>query len=145
MEPTTREDRPPELSISPETIFFIIVKAREFDAKDPVSEPDPGSNASDDHMISVLEDHGDDASQEELTSLIDSLSVDEQVDLVTLAWLGRGEYSLGDWSEVRAEATAAHNDRTAAYLLGMPLLPDYLEEGVAMLGVSLEDYEMEHL
>ena len=145
MAPTTREDRTPELSVSPETIFFIIVKAREFDAKDPVSEPDPGSNASDDHMISVLEDHGDDASQEELTSLIDSLSVDEQVDLVTLVWLGRGEYTIGDWFEVRAEAAGAHNNRTAAYLLGIPLLPDYLEEGVAMLGISLEDYEMEHL
>ena len=30
------------LTISPEKVCFIIVKAREFDAKDVVTEPDPG-------------------------------------------------------------------------------------------------------
>ena len=38
----------PSLTISPEKVCFIIVKAREFDAKDEVTEPDPGSNPSDD-------------------------------------------------------------------------------------------------
>ena len=32
------------LTISPEKVCFIIVKAREFDAKDEMTEPDPGSN-----------------------------------------------------------------------------------------------------
>lgn len=31
------------LTISPEKVCFIIVKAKEFDAKDEVTEPDPGS------------------------------------------------------------------------------------------------------
>ncbi len=78
------------LTISPEKVCFIIIKAREFDAKDEVTEPDPGSNPSDDKDVSVLEDHGDDPVVEELTSLINSLSEDEQIDLVALAWLGRG-------------------------------------------------------
>jgi hypothetical protein len=34
-------------SVSPEKVCFIIVKAREFDAKDEVTEADPGSNPSD--------------------------------------------------------------------------------------------------
>ena len=38
----------PALTISPEKVCFIIIKAREFDAKDEVTEPDPGSNPSDD-------------------------------------------------------------------------------------------------
>lgn len=135
----------PELTVSPETVCFIIVKAREFDVKDPVSEPDPGSNSSDDHMISVLEDHGDDPSEEEITSMVDALTVDEQVDLVTLAWLGRGDYTLTDWTDLRAEAAGAHNNRTAAYLLGMPMLPDHLEEGLSMLGLSCAEYEMGRL
>ena len=138
-------DSGPELSISPETVCFIIVKAREFDTKDPVSEPDPGSNAADDHMISVLEDHGDDSSEEEITAMIDALSVDEQVDLVTLAWLGRGDYAAADWDDVREEAWSARNNRTAAYLLGIPLLPDYLEEGLSLLGISCAEFEMGHL
>src|SRR5690606_19852541 len=106
---------------------------------------DDGSNASDDNMISVLEDHGDDPSMQEITATIDALDVDEQVDLVTLAWLGRGDYTVADWDELRAEAAGAHNRRTATYLLGMPLLGDYLEEGLSMLGLSCEEYEMGRL
>jgi hypothetical protein len=36
----------------------------------------------------------------------------------------------------RAEAQRGHNNRTASYLLGIPLLPDYLEEGLAQFGHS---------
>jgi len=38
-----------------------------------------------------------------------------------------------------------HNDRTAAYLLGMPLLSDFLEEGLDILGLSCDAIEREHL
>jgi hypothetical protein len=133
------------LTISPEKVCFIIIKAREFDVKDAVTDPDPGSNPSDDKDAAVLEDHRDDPVVEELTSLINSLSVDEQVDLVTLAWLGREDYTASDWPAVREEAAAAHNRRTAAYLLGMPLLGDFLEEGLSMLGYSCEEFEIERL
>ncbi len=131
--------------LSPEKVCFVIVKAREFDAKDEVIDPDAGSNPSDDKDAAVLEDHEDDPVVEEITSFIDALSEDEQIDLVALAWLGREDYSAGDWSEVRAEASRAHNSRTAAYLLGMPLLGDFLEEGLTMLGYSCEEFEINRL
>jgi hypothetical protein len=133
------------LTISPEKVCFIIIKAREFDAKVAVTESDPGSNPSDDKDLAVLEDHEDDPVVEELTSLINSLSEDEQVDLVALAWLGRDDYSANDWSAVRAEAARAHNERTANYLLGIPLLGDFLEEGLSMLGYSCEEFEIGRL
>ena len=133
------------LTISPEKVCFIIIKAREFDAKDAVSEPNPGSNPSDDGDAAVLEDHEDDPVVEELTSLIDSLSEDEQIDLVALAWLGRDDYSAGDWPAVREQAAHAHNERTASYLLGMPLVGDFLEEGLSLLGYSCEEFEIERL
>ena len=122
------------LTISPEKVCFIIMKAREFDAKDEVSEPDPGSNPSDDKDAAVLEDHSDDPAVEELTSLINSLSEDEQIDLVALTWLGRDDYGASDWPTVREEAARAHTERTADYLLGTPLLGDFLEEGLSLLG-----------
>jgi hypothetical protein len=50
----------PDLAISPDKVRFFILKAREFDVKDVVTDPDSGSNPSDDAMISVLEDHPDD-------------------------------------------------------------------------------------
>jgi hypothetical protein len=142
---TSSGDELPTLIISPEKVCFIIFKAKEFDAKDEVTEPDPGSNPADDKEISVLEDHMDDPVVEELTSLIDSLSEDEQIDLVALAWLGRDDYSANDWPTVREEAARAHNERTASYLLGMALLGDFLEEGLSMLGHSCQDYQIERL
>lgn len=129
----------PELSISPDKVCYIVTKAREFDAKDVVTDPDDSSNATDDAMVSVLEDHKDDPVVQEISAAIFGMSEDEQIDLVTLSWLGRGDGTLADWEELRAEAARAHNKRTAAYLLGMPLLPDYLEEGLALFGMSCEE------
>jgi Protein of unknown function (DUF3775) len=135
----------PTLSISPEKVCYIIVKAREFDVKDVVTDSDSGSNASDDSMISVLEDHRDDPTAQELTSFINALTLDEQVDLVALLWLGRGDAEIGDWEQLREEAARQHNARTAAYLLGKPMLADHLEEGLSQFGASCEDFEMGHL
>jgi hypothetical protein len=137
--PIEAEDGP-TLTISLETVCWVILKAREFDVKDGPSEAD-GSNASDDNMVSVLEDRSDDPVEEELTSLLSSLSADEQIDLVALMWLGRDDSALSDWPEVRAEAERAHANHptsTATYLLGEPLLSDFLEEGLAKFGLSCD-------
>jgi len=144
------EELPPDtdetvLTISPEKVCFLIIKAREFDAKDEVTEDEPGSNPSDDMDIEVLEDHEDDPVVEEITSFINSLYEDEQIDLVALAWLGRDDNTLADWPNLRAEAASAHNERTAEYLLGIPLLGDFLEEGLSMLGYSCEEFEIGRL
>ncbi|MDH3235598.1 MAG: DUF3775 domain-containing protein [Alphaproteobacteria bacterium] len=126
-------------------ICFIVVKARQFDAKEDVVEPDYGSNAADDQMRQVLESYADDAVFDELKSVIDDLNVDEQVQLVALTWVGRGDFSKDEWDEAVKTAREAHNDHTAAYLLGTPLLPDYLEEGLATFDLSCQDFEMGHL
>jgi hypothetical protein len=133
------------LTISSEKVCFIIIKARQFDAKDAMTEPDPGSNPSDDMEAAILEEHEDDPVVEELTALINALSEDEQIDLVALTWLGRDDYSGADWPTVREEAAGAHNERTASYLLGIPQLGDFLEEGLSMLGHSCEDFEVGRL
>ena len=139
------EDIDIDLSISPEKVCFVIVKAREFDAKDEVTDPDSGSNPADDMDAAVLEDHSDDPLVDEITGFIDAMTEDEQVDLVALAWLGRGNNAAADWPALRAEAAAAHNNKTAAYLLGMPQLGDFLEEGLALCGRSCEEFELGHL
>ena len=133
------QDDLPELSISEQKLCFIIAKAREFDVKDVVTDPDDASNATDDAMISVLEDHKDDPVVQELTAVIFAMSEDEQIDLVALTWLGRGDGTIEDWSELRAEAARAHNRRTASYLLGIPLLSDYLEEAISQFGISCDE------
>jgi len=139
-QPDDPADRP-SLSISAEKVYWIATNARRFDVKDVVTEPDPASNASDDGMREVLEDHADDPVLTELTTEIGDLNEDEQIDLVALAWLGRGDGELKEWDNLRAQAAGAHNARTAAYLLGMPLLSDYLDEALAQLGHTAEEFE----
>lgn len=131
-----------ELSISTEAVCFIIAKAREFDVKDPVTDPGEGSNPTDDGQRAVLEDNPDDPVRAELVSFIHDLNVDEQVDLVAMMWLGRGDDEFDGWDELRAEAARAHNNRTARYLLGTPLLADYLEEALSQFGESCDDFEV---
>ena len=122
------------------------MKAREFDVKDAdTSSGDDGSDPADDRMVEVLEDRPDDPVDQELVAFIEAMSEDEQVDLVTLTWLGRGDGTLEEWDELRAEAARVHNRRTASYLLGIPLLPDYLEEALAEFGRSCEEVEKDHL
>lgn len=133
--------RIPDLAISAAKVATIIAKARQFDVKDVVTDPDSGSNASDDAMLSVLEDHRNDPVRRELVAMIGGLNEDEQIDLVALAWLGRGDGELDDWNDIHDEASRAHNRRTARYLLGMPLLGDYLEEGLSKFGHSIEEFE----
>jgi hypothetical protein len=129
----------PALSISTDKICYFILKAREFDAKDVVTDIGDASNPTDDGMTAVLEDHADDPVAQELRAFINSLTEDEQVDLVALMWLGRGDGDVGEWGELRREAARLHNDRTAQYLLGKPLLPDHLGEALARLGQRCED------
>jgi len=137
--PDEVSEKTPELSISLEKVCYIIAKAREFDVKDVVTDPEDASNPTDDGMISVLEDHRDDPVVQEITAAIFGMSEDEQIDLVALAWLGRGDGSIDDWYELRAEAARAHNKRTASYLLGMPLLADYLDDALSKFGHSCDE------
>jgi len=139
-------DTEAELSVSLEKVCFVIAKAREFETKDVPNIPDEASNPSDDRMIEVLEDRpNEDAVLHELRSIIGDMSDDEQIDLVALAWLGRGDAGAEGWEELRSEAARAHNRRTAAYLLAMPLLPTYLQDGLAELGLSCEEFEKDSL
>jgi hypothetical protein len=131
-----REPEPVELSISQDLLGFIIVKAREFDAKVEPVEDDPGSNAADDGEREVLEDYADDPTLAELREAIDDLNEDEIIDLIAIAWVGRGDFGRDEWKEARTLASERHRGRSSDYLLGMPALGDYLEEGLAELGIS---------
>jgi hypothetical protein len=120
-----------ELEIDRAKVAEIIQKARMFDVKEEMSDPESGSNPTDDNMRDILEESADDPTQQELVEMIRSLDEDEQVRLVALAWLGRGTFAAADWDDAVAEARGAHNTHTAEYLIGLPLLGDYLEDGLA--------------
>ncbi len=134
-----RQTATPALNLPLDKVSFIILKAREYDVKEGDSDPDEGSNPTDDGNIDVLEDNGDDPVREELLGAIRGLNDDERMRLVALAWLGRGTYDIDEWKEAVATAKSEHGRRAGEYLLGLPLLGDYLEDGLAMFDEGIVD------
>ena len=53
-------------------------------------------------MIDVLEDDGRDPVEREITGFINALSEDEQIDLVALMRLGRGDATIEEWKDLAA-------------------------------------------
>jgi hypothetical protein len=129
----------PELMISPEKVGFLIERAREFDVKEGATDLDSGSNGADDEMIDVLADDGRDPVVREIAGFINALSEDEKIDLVALMRLGRGDGTIEEWNELRQQAADGSNGRTAQYLLGEPMLGDFLAEGLGEFGMPWGD------
>ena len=134
-------DLAPELTLKPETAYYIVLKARAFDAK--VARPDgaaDASNPADDRNVDVLLSQGDDATEQELVAAIRALNDDERLDLIALIWIGRGDFTFDEWAEARAAARLIARQQTPRYVLQIPLVSDYLEEALSNLGHSLNDY-----
>ncbi len=132
-----------ELAIDPDTVRVFILKARAIsaainddyeDGHDREVELMNGDSDSH-HHDGLAEEEEENLTERELRALIGDLNVDEAAELVALAWIGRGDYSGAEWSEAVAEARQRGNRRTASYLLGMPMLGDWLEEGLEAIGV----------
>ena len=133
--------------ISTDKVCYLVIKAREFDVKVGVEEPDPGGNPSDSGSIEVLQDYNEDPTYQEIKTFVDDLNEDEQIDLVALLWIGRGDYTVDEWNDACEEARRARDEHghTADYLLGAPLLGDFLEEALSLFGESCEDMTAIHL
>jgi hypothetical protein len=135
----------PNLSISSEKVCYLVVKAREFDVQDVDTELEDGSNPTDDRQIDVLEDEPDNPVAQEIRVFIAELGEDEKADLIGLLRLGRGDGTMGEWAAMRSEGHREHAGRIAAYLMGEPLLSDYLEEGLSQFGFSCAEFEIGRL
>lgn len=136
------------LEIDVNKIGFIITKAREFETQEVgmgedssvvhTEEDIQDEDFQESLMVHTSEDT-EDATFDELKSWIDAINDDDQCQIVALTWIGRGDFTADDWDEALRIATEEHNDRTAEYLLGMPLLPDYLEEGLSQFNLSYDE------
>jgi hypothetical protein len=127
-----------DLSLPLETVCRIILRAREFDTLVPDTDPDEGSNPTDDGGVDEIEDDGDNPVEAELRSVIDDLPDDEKVELVALALVGRGTFDASEWDD--AIEAAEDDGRSAAdFLLGLPMLSAYLEAGLDAFGLSCDD------
>lgn len=137
-----RRDKDWDLTIDPDTVRFFILKARAISAavnedysagSEHEVEFDEEANDSH-HHDGLAEEEEENLTAEELRELLDDLNVDEAAELVALMWIGRGDYDVSEWTEAVAEARQRVNSRTSQYLLGNPLLGDWLEEGLEAIG-----------
>jgi hypothetical protein len=139
-----QQRREPEwdLTIGPDTVRLFILKAKSIsaavnddyvDGNEHEVEYD-GDRSDNHHHDGLAEEEEEDLTTEELRQLIGDLNVDEAAELVALAWIGRGDYDAAEWNEALAEARNRGNKRTAKYLLGMPMLSDWLESGLEAIG-----------
>ena len=129
----------PELTLDTDTAFYILLKTREFDAKSEATDPDAGSNPTDDKGIDILEFQPGDAVETELAAAIGDLNEDEKLDLIALIWIGRGDFDFDQWAEARDSAREVPPP-LVRYVLALPLVSDYLEKSLSDLGHSLNDY-----
>lgn len=130
-----------DLTIPVETVAFIVQLARQFEVKVAPYDDNESGELSDEDEADLLEARRSDPVYDELVEVIDDLNEDEAYDLVALMWIGRGTYSADQWDEARETARVEATHSTADYLLGTPLLPEFLEEGLAEMGHGSEDLE----
>ena len=142
--PDPLESIMPKLTITPDTAFAILMKARQFDAKVDQTDPDSGSNPSDDNSVDALEFGPADDTRHELFTAINDLNDDERRDLIALTWLGRGDFTLAEWTDAREAAGDIERQRAPRYLAGIPLVSDYLEDGLSQFNLSVGDYLDRH-
>lgn len=133
---------PVDLTLSPETIRMLIQKARAAtsaldggfeDGNEGEVEFDTDTLTDTHAHDGLVEEENDNLSEEELRELIEDLNVDELAELVAIAWIGRGDFDAGDFEQAVDEARDRAVRSTAKYLIGMPLLADYLEAGLDAL------------
>jgi thermostable 8-oxoguanine DNA glycosylase len=129
------------IEISPEKVMHVALRAREYDNRVASWDDTPDATNAEEEADSILEDFGNDDVHAELSDFIDTLNIDEQEALVALTWIGRGTYSAKNYKEALKTARREHVNETKDYLLGIPLLSDYLKEGLSQMGYSVEQLE----
>ena len=125
-----------DLGVSLEIVATVV------DLANAVQEADEARMGGEDDDEELDDDEEDEITQEMLTDYIDELNEEQQVALIALAWVGRGDYEAEEWAEA-VKFAAERNARgdASAYLSGMEGLGDLLTEGVGAFGLAIEEVE----
>ena len=131
----------PVLDLNPDIVRFVIDKVHEFHSREDVTFPeeDEVEVVNEDLAEQFATDFAGDPYYQELTTTINDLEPDQQMSLVALMWVGRGDYDLEEWDEALKFAEENWTDHTADYLVGTPLLADYLAEGLQQFETESEE------
>jgi hypothetical protein len=123
---TEAEDMMPELRISTDKVEDFIEAARELAGKIASTAGDGTTTGDDSKLVSIEEYAGDDDRRGQAVEFIAGLNVAEQVDLLALIYIGRGDYDIADWDDALREARDRIEARDPDYMIGDAALPEYL-------------------
>lgn len=118
------------MNLSQRHVRNLILRARAYDSKEQIDDyerdPDSGETDAVEHLLT-----GDnDPVRTEIEDWLSALDQEAQAELVALYWIGRGDYDGRDFPRAVRQAEERCTGPTAAYLLGAPMLGDYLEIGL---------------
>lgn len=130
--------QPRRLRLSSDDAFFILLRAREFD--DVIDLADLVA----DEPALIAASAEDDEVEAELAAAIGALDDDALIDLVALVWIGRGDFLAGEWTQARQAAVELGREHAPSYVAGLPMVSDYLEQGLSAFGHTLAHYVETH-
>ena len=128
-----------ELSVSLETICRIIVRARELEAQVPeVADEQDEEPLDADDAFAVMDDDTNTAVEEEIVTILDDLADDQIIEVLALAWVGRGTYDASEWDDALDAAKDSDSEAPVDQLMEMPMLAGYLDAGLAAFDLSCD-------
>src|SRR5690606_16960277 len=86
------------LNVNPDIVCVLIERAREFHAKEGVVIPEETTDDSGSSAADLLVDHRGDPTYQEFKNTVEELEPDQQVALVALMWIGRGDFEAEEWA-----------------------------------------------
>ena len=132
----------PELRISTEKVCDFIEAAREVAGKVPSTAGDHTTTGDDSRLVTIEEPEGigedEDARRLEIVEFIAGLNVEEQVDLLALILVGRGDFEADEWLDAVAEAEDRIAARDPDFMIGDAALPEYLGDGLEAFGLTCD-------
>ncbi|WP_417484799.1 DUF3775 domain-containing protein [Maricaulis salignorans] len=118
------------MNMAEKSVRSLILRARAYDSKEQIDDFQSDPDSSEVDFVESMLTGDRDPIRDEIKNWIDCLDEESQVELVALYWIGRGDFDGSEFIAAVREALARRSSPTAEYLLGAPMLGDYLETGL---------------
>jgi hypothetical protein len=127
------------LKISTAKVARAIARAREHGDMAASWEHQIQKSFHDDLGDAILDTFEGDTTRGRLAEFIATLSRDEKASLLAIALIGRGSFPPQDLEGAVKSARSEAIYMSDSYLIGIPLLAEYLRDGMEKLGIPLPE------
>jgi hypothetical protein len=128
----------PELRISSQKVCDFIEVAREVAGLVPPTTGDRTTSGDDSPLLTIEDNPAADSRRSQMREFIAGLNVAEQVDLLALIFVGRGDFDIGEWDDAVREARDRIADRDPDYMIGDAALPEYLGDALNAFDITCD-------